>query len=125
MLRNRAQLSSTDFAERFAAVERLAHQSPPDPSAIFALLGILQTDHDEELIGWVETALENIQPTEPQRVGLVREIDRYLTGEASEGVAYWAATLLGKLPAADPETLAALTRLLERREPVAASACAA
>jgi HEAT repeat protein len=83
------------LAQRRAAAEKLAQLESEARGAAVPLVAMCHTD-DESLREWVTAALEGLGPPEVSDVGKLAA----LVGRPSLDVAYWAATLLGRLEAA-------------------------
>lgn len=87
-------LKSGPLAERQAAAEKLAQLGSEARRAAVALVEALETQ-DDQLREWVAAALEELGPPDAGDVAkLASLVDR-----SSLDVAYWAATLLGRLDA--------------------------
>jgi HEAT repeat protein len=101
-------LSTGSAAEQLDAAEQLAHFGEEAQPAAVAIVNALQTD-DDALRDWVVAALEGLgSPATSDVASLAR-----LANAAGIDVAYWAATLLGRLgPDAGP-AVADLTQALQ------------
>ena len=87
-----AGLLAPQPAERAAAAERLArleHAAQPAAVALVEAMG----DPDDHVKNWVNAALEGLGPPSAEDL---QPLVRLLTHESPD-VAYWAATLLGRL----------------------------
>ena len=85
-------LRSTDPSEQQAAAERLARLGPDARPAAVSLVEACAT-HDEGTREWITSALEDLGPP---RSGDSARLAA-LVANRSLDVAYWAATLLGRL----------------------------
>lgn len=107
-----AGLLAPQPAERAAAAERLArleHAAQPAAVALVEAMG----DPDDHVKNWVNAALEGLGPPSAEDL---QPLVRLLTHESPD-VAYWAATLLGRLqPAAAPAVAALAAALTNRPE---------
>jgi HEAT repeat protein len=102
-----AQLASKDAAQQAAAAEALAQLGPDARPAAVALVRACATD-DDSIREWVTSALEGLgPPPAEQMTDLIS-----LVGNKSLDVAYWAATLLGRLGAIAKPAVPALTQSL-------------
>ena len=84
-------LSAADPAERLAAAETLARRGPEAVEAASALVRACG-DEDEQVRDWVVAALEELPPPPAQAGELAG-----LLSQSQIDVAYWAATLLGRM----------------------------
>jgi len=106
-------LSGGTAVERREAAEVLAHGESESASAALALLKALR-DEDDEVRDWAVAALEAIgAPAEHQ----VAEVVKLLEDESAD-VAYWAATLLGRLQRAGAPFASAVAKALATRSEV-------
>ncbi len=85
-------LSSNDAEARQAAAERLAQLGPDAQAAAVPLVEACGSD-DESLREFATAALEELGPPLPSEVAKLSA----LVSQESLDVAYWAATLLGRL----------------------------
>jgi HEAT repeat protein len=102
-----AQLAGKDSAQQAAAAEALAQLGPDAQPAALALVKACITD-DDSIREWVTSALESLGPPPPQQVSELIP----LVGDKSLDVAYWAATLLGRLHDSAAPAVPALTEAL-------------
>jgi HEAT repeat protein len=104
-----ANLKSSDAAVRAAAAEQLAHLEDGAQAAAPAL-AVATADGDESVRQWATGALESLGPP---AAGDTAELVKLLP-DTRPDVAYWAATLLGRLGdgAGDAKTVAALITAL-------------
>ncbi|MGD9647445.1 MAG: HEAT repeat domain-containing protein [Pirellulales bacterium] len=86
------QLASDDAGSRATAAEELARLGEGASDAAVALVRSA-ADPDESTRDWVMAALEGVGPPPVDSAGELAE----LLGDARPDVAYWAATLLGRL----------------------------
>jgi HEAT repeat protein len=98
-----ASLRSDDSATQQAAAEQLAHMETGAQAAAVALVEASDSDK-EEVREWVVAALEGIGPPLEKDIGQLAA----LLKKKSLDVAYWAATLLGRL---GPEAAPAVSEL--------------
>jgi len=85
-------LKSADAPVRAKAAEELAHLvEGAQPAAVPLVLAT--SDADESVRQWATAALESLGPPRPSDVGKLAE----LLADSRLDVAYWAATLLGRL----------------------------
>jgi len=87
-------LASVDVAERIQAAEALSRMAEVPARAAPALLAAL-VDRDETVRNLVTSALENCGPPEQDQVD---ELEASLVNPNGD-IAYWSATLLGRLGA--------------------------
>lgn len=87
-----ASLKSGSPAERLAAAENLAQLGSEAHAAAVPLVEACETQ-DDQLREWVAAALEELGPPDPTDVAKLAA----LLEHSSLDVAYWAATLLGRL----------------------------
>lgn len=87
-------LSADDVPTRAAAAEKLNEMGEAASPAAIALIDALQ-DADESVRQLSNSALENCGPPPDD---LIDELEHRLTSDSTD-VAYWAATLLGRLEA--------------------------
>jgi HEAT repeat protein len=86
------QLASSNVTDRAGAAEKLNALGEDAAPAAVALVRALAAD-DEQTREFANSALEGMGPPPPSEVD---ELEQLLTNENSD-VAYWAATLLGRL----------------------------
>lgn len=103
-----AQLSAADAAARRVAAERLGQLGEAAQSAAAALVQCLR-DTDEEVREAVTSALESIGPPAKAQLAELTQ----LVKDDSADVAYWAATMLGRLQAAAGSATEALAGCLD------------
>jgi HEAT repeat protein len=104
-----SQLTSKDSAQQGAAAEALAQLGPDARPAAAALVRACGTEDDSNR-EWVTSALEGLGPPPAEQMkDLIA-----LTSDKSLDVAYWAATLLGRLGAAAGPAVPGLTTALEK-----------
>lgn len=101
-------LRSGDEAKCLAAAEALARLGSDAQPAAVALVEACATD-DEETLEWVTSALEDLGPPPASDVAPLAA----LVGDPSLDVAYWAATLLGRLHEEAEPAVSALAGALE------------
>jgi len=105
-----AQLKSPEADTRAAAAEALC-QAGDDAAAFAPPLVEAVKDEDRRVVQWANAALEGMGPPTADHAGtLARLLD-----DPSPDIAYWAATLLGRLggrAAEDPAVVSALARCL-------------
>lgn len=87
-----AALASGSLAERQAAAEKLGQLGSDAVGAAVALVEACDT-HDDQLREWVAAALEGLGPPAAGDVARLASLVQC----PMAGVAYWAATLLGRL----------------------------
>jgi HEAT repeat protein len=102
-----AQLASKDSAQQAAAAEALAQLGPDARPAALALVRACVTD-DDSIREWVTSALEGLGPPPVEQMRDLIPLVR----DKSLDVAYWAATLLGRLGTAAAPAVPALTESL-------------
>jgi HEAT repeat protein len=103
-----AQLAGKDVAKQAEAAEALAQLGPDAQPAAVALVRVCGSEIDS-LREWATSALEGLgAPPESQLNDLIA-----LAGNKSLDVAYWAATLLGRLGDAAAPAVPALTDALQ------------
>lgn len=102
-----AALESGSQLERRAAAEQLAHLGEGARSAAVILIRAAG-DGDEQTSEWAVAALEELGPPSQN---LIEELTELLQGTPT--AAYWAATLLGRLPSAPQQTILELVGALE------------
>ncbi len=108
------QLRSGSPATRQEAAQRLAGLEGEAQAAAVALVEAVATD-DDQLREWVTAALENLGPPRA-------DDDRQLAAlveQPSVDVAYWAATLLGRLEAAAAPAVPQLANALREHAQMA------
>ena len=98
-----ANLSAPDAALRLAAAEKLSQLAEAAAPAAVALVRALEDD-DEQVRQFVNSALEDCGPP-PQDA--VDDLELLLVSPNAD-VAYWAATLLGRLEGGAVQTVEAL-----------------
>ena len=103
-------LRHDDLSSRLAAAEALAGAGVDAQPAIVPLVEILGSA-DEELRSWCVAALEAVGPPATSQIGELTS----LTRSASDDVAFWAVTLLGR---AEGESAGAVFSLIERLDDV-------
>jgi HEAT repeat protein len=86
------QLASDEAMERAAAAEQLARMGPEAQPAVRALLRATE-DWDEPVRDWAVAALEGLGPPQLED----REALAALVAHPKTNIAYWSATLLGRL----------------------------
>ncbi|HEY4234909.1 MAG TPA: HEAT repeat domain-containing protein [Lacipirellulaceae bacterium] len=102
------QLASKDAAQQASAAEALAQLGPDARPAAAALVRACSTD-DDSIREWVTSALESLGPPPAEQLNDLIP----LVGNKSLDVAYWAATLLGRLGAAAKPAIPALISALQ------------
>ena len=100
-------LTHADARRRLAAAENLCHQAEAAQPAALALAKAAD-DEDDDVREAVVAALEDLGPPPPEQLSELIP----LLSEPSGDVAYWAATLLGRLGPAAAPAVAALTSTL-------------
>ena len=108
-------LRTGNLPEKRAAAEELAQLEDEARDAAVALVEACASD-DEQLCEWTTSALEGLGPPP---VDDVRQLAG-LVGHASGGVAYWAATLLGRLETSAAPAVPELTAALNSHAELAA-----
>jgi HEAT repeat protein len=103
-----AQLSSKDSAQQATAAEALAQLGPDAQPAALALVRACGTD-DDSLREWLTSALESLGPPPSEQL---RDLTTLLESKSLD-VAYWAATLIGRLHATAATAVPALTKALQ------------
>lgn len=94
-----AALTSSDPIQRSNAAEQLSRLGADARNAAVALVRAC-ADETEEVRQWVAAALEELGPPAVSDVGyLTASLDDPRTDDHGADVAYWAATLLGRLGA--------------------------
>jgi len=101
-------LESGDPSARSGSAERLAHLGDQARPAAVALVQALATD-DEDLREWAVGALEGLGPPDIDDVSRLAE----LLKRPELDVAYWAATLLGRLDGQAASAVPELTEALK------------
>jgi HEAT repeat protein len=104
-----AALSLSDPSHRAKAAEQLA-QAGTDAQAAAVPLVLACGDEAEEVRTWATSALEELGPPDAADVGMLTS----LVEAQSPDVAYWAATLLGRLKDAAASAVNALSVAVER-----------
>jgi HEAT repeat protein len=110
-----ADLKSNDSAVRAAAAEQLAHLEDGAQPAAVALVAAT-ADEDDSVRQWATAALESLGPPDEKDIAA-------LSGLLADGrldVAYWAATLLGRLESVAAPAVPQLAAALESHAEVAA-----
>src|SRR5450432_2165491 len=102
-----SQLKGKDAAAQATAAEALAQLGPDAQPAAVALSRACDTD-DDSLREWLTSALESLGPPPTDQL---RELSSLLDSKNLD-VAYWAATLIGRLHAAAAPAIPALTATL-------------
>jgi HEAT repeat protein len=87
-----ADVKSSDVAKRVAAAEQLSHLESEAQGAAIALVQAT-VDADESVRQWATSALESIGPPAADDAGEMAK----LLSDSRLDVAYWSATLLGRL----------------------------
>lgn len=103
-----AQLSSKDSTQQATAAEALAQLGPNARPAAVALVKACGSD-DESVREWATSALEGLGPPPTEQMRDVMA----LVDNKSLDVAYWAATLLGRLGVSAAPAVPALTQSLQ------------
>jgi HEAT repeat protein len=101
-------LESGDVSARCGSAEKLAHLGEQARPAAVALVRALATE-DEDLREWAVGALEGMGPPNVDDVSRLAE----LLNRSELEVAYWAATLLGRLDGQAASAVGQLTEALE------------
>src|SRR5260221_7131076 len=102
-----ADLKSPTAATRAAAAEQLAHLEDGALSAAIDLVKAV-ADNDDSVRQWATAALESLGPPAP---GDAEKLAQLLSDPQLD-VAYWAATLLGRLESAAAASVPQLTAAL-------------
>lgn len=101
------QLTGSDAANKRTAAAALAKLGPDAAEAAAAMVQAVGSD-DDELQSWLTNALESLGPPPVAQIGLLAT--SLMSDQAD--VAYWAATLLGRLESQAAPAVAALGQLL-------------
>lgn len=103
------RLRSSDAAERTGAAERIAQRGTEAAGAAIVLVEAVR-DESDEAREWVVAALEGLEAPSAADAGRLAA----LAADSNADVAYWAATLVGRLgPAARSEASALATALAQ------------
>jgi len=103
-------LSQGTPGERLETCQELASLGEDASPAAVALVTLVATTTDADLLEWAAEALENLGA--PPTSGIERL--SALLGHATPDAGYWAATLLGRLGASGSPAVPALVAALER-----------
>ncbi len=107
-------LAASDLTTRRAAAETLARWGPDAVPAAVALTAACR-DPDEQVRDWVVAALEELPPPPPTEAAALAE----LLSQENLDVAFWAATLLGRMGSSAALAVSALvTTLSNHPEPI-------
>jgi len=106
-------LTHADGRRRLTAAESLCHQAEAAQPAAVALAKAA-ADEDDDVREAVVAALEDLGPPPPEQLGELIP----LLSDPNGDVAYWAATLLGRLGPAAAPAVAALTSALGPAAPL-------
>lgn len=102
-----AELNADDESTRCAAAQELCYAGVDARPAAAALV-LAAADENEEVREWATGALEELGPPEEEQAGRLAE----LLSRPEPDVAYWAATLLGRLGRGAAAEVPALTGAL-------------
>jgi hypothetical protein len=96
-------------AERLETCQELASLGEDASPAALALVTLVATTSDDDLLEWAAEALENLGPPPTDTIERLQG----LLGHAKSDAGYWAATLLGRLGASGSPAVPALVTALE------------